>query len=51
MVERNNGKTQFITMAGVIAAAYVVLTYGREYHYGDYAGKQENFGRYLLQIF
>lgn len=27
MVERNNGKTQFITMAGVIAAAYVVLTF------------------------
>jgi len=26
-VERNNGKTQFITMAGVIAAAYVVLTF------------------------
>lgn len=27
MVERDNGKTQFITMAGVIAAAYVVLTF------------------------
>ena len=27
MVERNNGKTQFITMAGAIAAAYVVLTF------------------------
>lgn len=27
MVERNNSKTQFITMAGVIAAAYVVLTF------------------------
>ena len=26
-MERNNGKTQFITMAGVIAAAYVVLTF------------------------
>ncbi len=27
MVERNNGRTQFITMAGAIAAAYVVLTF------------------------
>ena len=26
-MERDNGKTQFITMAGVIAAAYVVLTF------------------------
>ena len=26
-MERNNSKTQFITMAGVIAAAYVVLTF------------------------
>ena len=26
-MERNNSKTQFITMAGLIAAAYVVLTF------------------------